>query len=102
MKKTLQTNQSTLVKAAIGSVLALGMGHAVAEEKDDTAAAGTPQMERCAGIVKAGMNDCGTSQHSCAGQGKEDYDPEEWIALPKGTCEKIVGGTVLDGKGMDM
>ena len=25
-------------------------------------------MEKCAGIAKAGKNDCGTSKHACAGQ----------------------------------
>ncbi len=52
-------------------------------------------QEKCAGVVKAGMNDCGTSIHSCAGQAKVDGDADEWIALPKGTCERIVGGKVV-------
>ena len=55
-------------------------------------------FEKCAGIVKAGMNDCGTSEHSCAGQGKVDNDPQEWIFVPNGTCGKIVGGRVLQAK----
>lgn len=79
-----------LVSAAISSVLALGAGSAaIADEAK-------PETEACAGIVKAGMNDCGTSEHACAGMSKEDYSPEDWITLPKGTCEKIAGGTVLD------
>jgi uncharacterized membrane protein len=78
-----------LVSAAISSVLALGLGSATADEAK-------PETESCAGVVKAGMNDCGTSEHACAGMGKEDYSPEDWITLPKGTCEKIAGGTVLD------
>ena len=58
------------------------------------ALAGKPGFEKCAGIVKAGMNDCGTSKHSCAGHAKVDSDPEEWIYVPAGTCEKIVGATL--------
>ncbi|MCV6638620.1 DUF2282 domain-containing protein [Candidatus Albibeggiatoa sp. nov. NOAA] len=58
------------------------------------ALAGKPGFEKCAGIVKAGMNDCGTSKHSCAGHAKVDSDPEEWIYVPAGTCEKIVGSTL--------
>lgn len=50
--------------------------------------------EKCAGIVKTGKNSCGTSKHGCAGHAAKDNDPEEWIYLPKGTCEKIVGGTL--------
>lgn len=55
-------------------------------------------MEKCAGIVKAGKNDCGTSKLSCAGTSKVDSDKETWIAVPKGTCEKIVGGMIYKGK----
>lgn len=57
-----------------------------------TASAGS--SEKCAGIVKAGQNDCGANGHSCAGQAKTDGDKNEWIAVPKGTCSKIVGGVV--------
>ncbi len=52
-------------------------------------------FEKCAAIVKAGMNDCGTSEHSCAGQAKADNDPKEWIFVPNGTCKKLVGGVVV-------
>ena len=55
-------------------------------------------MEKCTGIVKTGKNDCGTSQHACAGQAKTDADAEEWVYLPKGTCEKIPGGKVKPSK----
>ena len=51
-------------------------------------------VEKCQGIVKAGKNDCGTSTHACAGQATKDNDPEEWIYMPQGLCEKIVGGKV--------
>ncbi|MDJ0891616.1 MAG: DUF2282 domain-containing protein [Gammaproteobacteria bacterium] len=74
------------IHGALAGVLALGMAGMSAE-----ALAGKPGFEKCAGIVKTGMNDCGTSKHACAGQAKKDYDPEEWIYLPKGTCEKIAG-----------
>ncbi len=59
-----------------------------------TATAGKPGFEKCMGIVKAGKNDCGTSGHACAGQSTKDAAPDEWIYVPKGTCEKIVGGKV--------
>ena len=54
------------------------------------------EWEKCAGIAKAGMNDCGSldGMHRCAGQAKMDNDPNEWIYVPAGTCTKITGGKV--------
>jgi uncharacterized membrane protein len=60
----------------------------------NTAVAAKGDTEQCAGIVKAGKNDCGTSKSACAGTSKVDRDPEAWIAVPKGTCERIAGGTI--------
>jgi uncharacterized membrane protein len=53
-------------------------------------------QEKCYGVVKAGMNLCGSAdkEHGCAGQATEDGSGVEWIALPKGTCEKLVGGSL--------
>lgn len=51
------------------------------------------ERERCYGIVRAGRNDCGTSRHACAGQARRDFDAEEWLMLPAGTCLKIAGGS---------
>ena len=79
------------IRAAFATVLAAGLaaGTNAFAAKDD--------MEKCAGIAKAGKNDCGTSKHSCAGQAKADGG-EEWVYVPKGTCAKIVGGTVVASK----
>jgi len=52
-------------------------------------------MEKCAGIAKAGKNDCGTATSSCAGTAKKDNEANAWIYVPKGTCEKIAGGKVV-------
>lgn len=59
-------------------------------------AAGKADMEKCYGIAVAGKNDCGGkgTDHSCQGQSKKDADPNDWILVPKGTCEKIVGGSL--------
>ena len=65
-----------------------------AASEAQVAAADANGNEKCMGIAKAGLNDCGTSKHSCAGQATVDRDPEEWIYLPAGTCEKITGGKV--------
>ena len=55
-------------------------------------------FEKCAGIVKAGKNDCGTSKHACAGQATKSGDKEEWLYVPTGTCEKMVGTTIYKPK----
>ncbi|MBE9559425.1 MAG: DUF2282 domain-containing protein [Proteobacteria bacterium] len=54
------------------------------------------QWEKCAGIAKQGMNDCGAldGKHSCASQAKIDNADNEWVYVPKGTCTKITGGFV--------
>lgn len=59
------------------------------------AVAAKPGFEKCAGIVKAGKNDCGTASHACGGQSTTDGAADEWIFVPEGMCEKIVGGTVV-------
>ncbi len=59
-----------------------------------TAAHAEAKPEKCYGIVKAGKNDCQTSSSACAGTLKEDGKGDAWIYLPKGTCEKIVGGSL--------
>lgn len=51
-------------------------------------------FEKCTGIAKAGQNDCAANGHSCAGKAKKDGDPKEWLYVPTGTCNKIVGGSV--------
>jgi uncharacterized membrane protein len=49
-------------------------------------------MEKCYGIAKAGKNDCQTAKSSCAGTSKKDAQADAWISVPKGACEKIIGG----------
>jgi len=83
--------KTVAVTAALTGVLALG----VTMVAKDPAIAGKEGMEKCAGIVKAGLNDCGTSEHDCAGMSTVDAHPEEWIHVPQGTCQKIVGGVVI-------
>ena len=58
-----------------------------------TSVADAKGKEKCYGIVKAGMNDCQTSQSSCAGSAKKDSQGDAFLFLPKGICEKIVGSS---------
>ena len=93
-------NKSTksIATAALAGVMTIGL-----TSMSSDVLAGKKGFEKCAGIVKEKMNDCGANGHSCAGQAETDSDPNEWIYVPKGTCEKIVGATVLqkDKKGKD-
>ena len=82
---------NTLIHSAIASLLALGIGSAATG-----AFAASGDNEKCAGIVKAGKNDCGTSKSACAGSVRVDRDPEAWVYVPKGTCERIAGGMVAN------
>ena len=54
-------------------------------------------MEKCYGVAKAGKNDCQTAASSCAGTSKKDNQADAWISVPKGTCDKIVGGKTTAG-----
>lgn len=83
-------NSKTLVNSALASVFALGL---VAIASQATAAE-EKSAEKCYGVVKAGKNDCQTSAHACAGQASKDGQGDSWVYVPKGTCEKIVGGSL--------
>ena len=56
-------------------------------------------IEKCYGVSKAGKNDCQTATSSCAGTSKKDHEASAWLGVPKGTCEKIVGGMLSPAKG---
>jgi len=55
-------------------------------------------IEKCAGIAAKGKNDCGANDHSCAGHAKRDNDPNEWVYVPAGVCDKIADGRVWKTK----
>jgi len=83
------SNAKNISKTAIIGMVTMGV---MAASSD--VFAGKPGFEKCQGVAKAGMNDCGTSKHSCAGQAAKDGDAEEWVYVPEGTCSKIVNGKV--------
>lgn len=79
--------KQALVYAVVTAMLTMSAS-AVAADKP-------PAMEKCYGISKAGKNDCGVpGGNACAAQAKRDGDPRDWILVPKGTCEKIVNGSL--------
>ncbi len=83
-------DQTKLVSTAIAGLLAVVATSAQAVPSAPTA------WEKCAGISKAAKNDCGAldGKHKCGGMASVDSDPQEWVYVPEGTCDKIVGGRV--------
>jgi uncharacterized membrane protein len=78
--------KTTLITAALGSLLALGAVTVSAAEDANT--------EKCYGVAKAGKNDCAGAKHACAGQSTKAADANEWVKVPTGTCERLVGGSL--------
>ncbi|MDP2561166.1 DUF2282 domain-containing protein [Psychrobium sp. 1_MG-2023] len=57
------------------------------------------KMEKCYGVAKAGQNDCAAGPGtSCAGTSVKDGQGDAWMYVAKGTCEKIVGGSLKPKK----
>ena len=59
----------------------------------------TYKYEKCFGIVRGGQNDCFSPANSCGKTSKRDNDPNAWIYVPVGTCEKIAGGSTAPTTG---
>ncbi|ARU32913.1 hypothetical protein CAP31_08940 [Sulfuriferula sp. AH1] len=79
-----------ILRSAIAGLFTVGV-----TATTEQAVAGAPKgMEECYGIAKAGMNDCATRKHSCAGQVQKDGDKDDYLYVPVGTCKKIVDGTL--------
>jgi len=83
------TSKSAILAAAISSLFALSTTAFAADDSNS---------EKCYGVTKAGKNDCAGGAHACAGQSSKDKSAKEFIKLPKGTCERIVGGSLTAGK----
>ncbi len=81
------SKQNLAAAAAITSILALG-----ATMISAPAMAGS--KEKCYGVAAAGKNDCATNSSSCAGTSKTDNQGDAFIAVPKGLCGKLVGGSL--------
>ena len=83
-------NVNTVVTTTLASIIALGalgmQSEAFAAEKKD--------VEKCYGVAKMGKNDCKTLSNACAGHSLSDGQKDAFIALPKGTCERLVGGSL--------
>ncbi len=87
----------TLIAAGVIAVLQASNASAHLEPKEDDG------MEKCYGVVKAHKNDCASkaTKHGCAGMAKSGGDANEWIKMPEGLCEKLVGGSISPAVDME-
>ena len=83
------TSKTAILAAAVSSLLVVSATAFAADEANS---------EKCYGVAKAGKNDCAGGAHACAGQSSKDASAKEFIKLPKGTCERVVGGSLTPGK----
>ncbi len=90
-------NKKLVVDSAIATIFSVGM---LAVTQAQAVPDQPKEWEKCAGIAKAGKNDCGAldGKHGCAGQATVDNDDTEWVYVPGGTCAKITGGVVAKVK----
>jgi uncharacterized membrane protein len=83
-------NSKYVAASAIAAVAALAVA-------DAARSAPAPQpdfsFEKCFGVSKAGLNDCQTNTHSCAGTATTNNQGDAWIYVPAGTCAKLTGGS---------
>src|SRR5262249_50311062 len=52
------------------------------------------EHEKCYGVAKAGKTDCQTANSSCAGTSKANAQKDAWVYVPKGTCDRLVNGSL--------
>ncbi len=80
-------SQKLLLATAISGAIALG-------SLTLSTVANADEKEKCYGVAKAGHNDCQTANSSCAGTSTVDNQGDAFIALPKGLCERLAGGSL--------
>lgn len=86
------SQSNSILRAAVTSLIALSVGSfATAAFADDDHRGD----EQCAGVIKAGKNDCATRMNECHGHVATDGNPMAWIYVPKGTCQKIAGAHLV-------
>ena len=89
-------NRSVLIGSAMAVALSLAL-----EASAQGGPAPVPRFdhEKCYGIAKAGKNDCQTANSSCAGTSRRNGQGDAWVYVPKGSCDKIVGGSLQAKQG---
>jgi uncharacterized membrane protein len=89
-------NSKVILMAAIAG--SLGFSAASSASAAGMAGDAAMSMVKCYGINAAHKNDCKAAGHSCAGQDAKARDPNAFVELPAGVCEKIDGGSTTPAK----
>ena len=104
-------NSTQLLKTALAGALTLGVASVASVALAQQPMQMTPAMlkmqqqktmaymeknrfAKCFGVNAAFKNDCQSPGHSCAGQDSKASDPNAFVAMPSGVCEKIAGGSL--------
>lgn len=90
MKGITMLIRDKLVQSVMTAFFVLVATGSSAADNNDT----NSTTEKCYGIAKKGMNDCATATASCASSATKDKQKDAFILLPKGLCERIVGGSL--------
>jgi uncharacterized membrane protein len=85
------SKSNAIVASAVATALSLAV---TAFAQGGPAPAPKFAHEKCYGVAKAGKNDCQTKASSCAGSSKQNAQADAWIYVPKGSCEKLVNGSL--------
>ena len=97
---------ATAMAAALAFLAGCDSGEQQTSEADDASPMemasdmSAPEgMEKCYGVALAGKNDCAGPGHSCAGQSTVDGDPNGFLNVPAGTCDKLAGSSLTPASG---
>lgn len=92
---------ASVLSTAVGLALTMQALPAQAQDsdvpqvvKDNMARMEAQKLEKCYGINAVAKNDCAEGAHSCAGQATAARDPQSFVLLPAGACDKIEGGNL--------
>lgn len=83
--------------AFVVAVSMVTLGVAVSSHAQHTTEEELPnKLEKCYGLAKAGQNSCAASDgsHRCATYAKKEGYGQDFINLPAGVCERIIGGSL--------
>jgi uncharacterized membrane protein len=88
-----EARKKLLISTAIGALTAAALATPVmAAEKSGLVFCAA--QEKCFGVARGGKNDCATSTSSCSGSAKKDGQKDAWVYVPKGSCQKLNGGSL--------
>jgi uncharacterized membrane protein len=90
------TNRSVVLGSAMAIALSMTLQ---ASAQGGPAPRPKFEAEKCYGVSKAGKNDCQTANSSCAGTSKRNAQGDAWLYVPKGSCERLVNGSLQPRQG---